>query len=230
MAKGEGQITKQSWGRGAIMGSPKSSEAVQEQTPQITNGVVSLDSERGANLTVFSSCSCCLSSCAVACPASASESMQFILLPCKIEILDSGTPILMLICVRIMFCLGLRKALWLEHFDCGHVLDSAPIFHSLTAIRISVCNLLFLLQSEFLLLSFLLFWICNPSGHPMKHKSNSSAGELSLDFTIYTGQLHFWSWVKIHMPHCLLLILVFEIHLAWSRVSFRRKKTHVINV
>lgn len=123
-----------------------------------------------------------------------------------------------------MFCLGLRKALWLEHFDYGHVLDSAPIFHSLTAIRISVCNLLFLLQSEFLLLSFLLFWICNPSGHPMKHKSNSSAGELSLDFTICTGEVHFWSWVKIHMPHCLLLILVFEIHLAWSRVSFRRKK------
>lgn len=48
MATGEGKITTDLWGRGAITGSPKSSEALQEETAQMTNSVVSLDFKVGS--------------------------------------------------------------------------------------------------------------------------------------------------------------------------------------
>lgn len=48
MATGEGKITTDLWGRGAITGSPKSSEALQEETAQMTNSVVTLDFKVGS--------------------------------------------------------------------------------------------------------------------------------------------------------------------------------------
>lgn len=98
--------------------------------------------------------------------------------------------------VSSVFCLALWEVLWLQHMDFHHVLDNALLGHSSAVIRSNVCNSLFVLQSELLLLSLLLFWNCNPSGHLMKCESNSSARELSLDFSICSGQLHFWSWAK----------------------------------
>lgn len=70
--------------------------------------------------------------------------------------------------------------------------------------------------SQFLLLSFLLFWNCNPSGHPVKHKSNSSAGELSLDFTI-------WYWTAAFLKlsentHATLAHLNLSLRFIWLEV------------
>lgn len=128
--------------------------------------------------------------------------------------------------VSSMFCLGLWKVLWLQHLDFHHVLDTAPLGHSSTVIRISVCNSLFVLQSEFLLLGFLLFQNCNPSGHLMKHKSNSSAGELSLDFAVCGGQLNFWSWMKIHVTLAHLNLSLRFIWLEVMCLSEGKKNRH----
>lgn len=150
------------------------------------------------NLLVFSSCRCCLLSSSGACPASASENMWIILLPCKAEHLDSSMLIpvfnscqlcvlLAIVGSTVASALGLPSCTW----HCSS--------WSLISCHQNQCLQLSVLQSEFLLLGFLLFHNCNPSGHLMKHKSNSSAGVLSLDFAVRGGQLHFWSWMKIHV-------------------------------
>lgn len=111
-------------------------------------------------------------------------------------------------------------ALWL--WSCACQCSSSSLTHRLWSESATCC--LYSARS-FFLLSFLLLWNCNPSGHPMKHKLNSSTGELSLDFTVPTGQPHFWSWVKTHMPHWLISILVWDSFGLRSCVFQQGKKT-----
>lgn len=177
------------------------------------------------NLLVFSACSCLLSS-GGACPASASENMWFILPPCKAEHLDSSTLIPMFNSCQLYVLLGIVESTAASALGFPSCTWHCSSCHSSTVIRISVCNSLFVLQSEFLLLGFLLFQNCNPSGHLMKHKSNSSAGELSLDFAVCGGQLHFWSWMKIHVTLAHLNLSLRFIWLEVMCLSEGKKKCH----
>lgn len=104
---------------------------------------------------------------------------------------------------------------WLERLVYDHILDSSFFFHWSTV-----------LQREFILLSFLLF--IKLQSLWTSYEALVYLLENYLDFTICTGQLCFWSWVKILMPHWFILILDWDLFSSRSCVFRGKNETAML--
>lgn len=152
--------------------------------------------------------------------------MQFNELPCKTEHLDSSTPIPVFNSCQHYVLLGIAGstvtwAFWL--WSCTWECSSFSLINcdQNQCMQLAVCTAV-----SFFCWAFFCFETVIPPDILWSISLIHLLESCLLILQFGTGQLHFWIWVKIHMPHWLILILVWDSFGLRSCVFQKEKNQH----